>query len=143
MIIAGPHQRTAASDQSSTSGGAAPNDGKVSAIAPSIAPPRSLLSISADITCAVVFVAVGVSAAFALVWGLALHQTPLAISAISAEVMCLLALLNRLFTPPAARPRAIPFLAALEERPWVLVLCLACAATSAATLIAYWPSTTG
>jgi len=120
-----------------------PEVGKISAVDPSIAEPRSRLSIAADIACAVLFVAVGAAATFPLVWGLALHQTPLAVSATSAEVMCVLALLNRLFAPPAAKARAIPFLAALEERPWVLVLCLACAATSAATLITYWPGTTG
>jgi len=143
MITAGRHPRTSTSDRSPTIGGTTPDPGNASAADPSIPATRSRLSASMDIACAVLFVAVGVSAAIPLVWGLALHQTPLAVSAISGELMCVLALLNRWFAPLAAKPRSIPFLAALEERPWVLVACLVCAATSAATLITYWPGTAG
>lgn len=139
MITAGSHARSSTSDRAPTTGATTPDGGTTAAVPAA----RSRLGISADIACSVLFIALGVSAAFPLVWGLALHQAPLAVSAISAELMCVLVLLNRLFPPPAARLGTIPFLVALEERPWVLIACLVCAATSAATLITYWPGAAG
>lgn len=141
MITAGPHPRSSTSGRSPSAGATTPDAVGTTAAAPPAA--RSRLSLYADIACSVLFVALGVSAAFPLVWGLALHQTPLTVSAISTELMSVLVLLNRLFPPPAARLGAIPFLTALEERPWVLIACLVCAATAAATLITYWPATAG
>jgi hypothetical protein len=102
---------------------------------------RSRIRLFADLACVAVFLGVGVAAGFPLVWGLALHQPPMAISAGCAEAMCAIALLNRVFAPGVARERLVPFLAALEERPLILLTCLALAGCSAVTLITYWPAT--
>lgn len=141
MITTGPHPRTSTSDRARSIGAAKPASASVTAA--EISATRSHLSIIADVTCAVLFLAVAVSAALPLVWGLALHQTPLAISGGCGEAMCVIALLNRIFAPVAARKRFVPFLAALEERQWILVLFLALMATSAATLISNWPGNSG
>lgn len=140
MITAGSQTRRSTSDHAPTTDAVTPEASSTTGAVPAV---RSRLSVTVDIACSVLFIALGVAAAFPLVWGLALHQTPLAVSAISAELMCVLVLLNRLFPPPAARLGTVPFLAALEERTWVLISCLICAATSAATLITYWPGTAG
>lgn len=141
MITAGSHPRASSSDRARTIAGTTAGSVTPGAALPLALATRSYLSVVADLACAVLFLAVGVSAAFPVVWGLALHQTPMAISGGSAELMCLIALLNRVFAPAAAKERAVPFLAALEERPWLLALCLALAAISALTLITYWPGT--
>lgn len=143
MITAGPHPRTSTSDRRPAIGATTSEIDKNAVRDGAIPAARSRLSIGADIACAVLFIAVGASAAFPLVWGLALHQTPLAISGGCGEAMCLIALLNRVFAPAAAQQRFVPFLAALEMRPWVLAVCLALMATSAATLLSYWPDISG
>lgn len=137
MITAGPHPRTSTSDRARTIGAAKPDSAIVTVAQASAT--RSHLSIIADLACVGLFLAVGASAAFPVVWGLALHQTPLAISGGCGELMCVIALLNRAFAPAAAQERFVPFLAALEERPWILAICLALMVTSAATLFTYWP----
>lgn len=143
MITAGPHSRTSASDHLPTLGENRSDTDASRAETRVLPAVRSRTSICADIACVVLFLGIGASAAFPLVWGLALHQTPLAVSGGCGEAMCLIALLNRIFAPAPARERSVPFLAALEMRPVVLGLCLALMATSAATLITYWPAIPG
>ncbi|HEX3132853.1 MAG TPA: hypothetical protein VHX44_04630 [Planctomycetota bacterium] len=143
MITAGHRPQPAASDLGNLSSTAPVADSAAVTTTTPAATPRSGLSVLADRACAGVFVAVGASAGFSLVWGLALHQAPMAVSGGCAEVMCLIALLNRVFAPGSAKERAVPFLAALEERLWVLLSCLALAASSALTLMTYWPGTAG
>lgn len=101
--------------------------------------PRPLSALVSDVVCTLVLLALGVSAGFPLVWGMALHQTPMAVSAGCTELLCAIVLLNRCFAPAATRTHAVPFLTALEERPWVLALCLVLALASALTLATYWP----
>lgn len=141
MITADHHPRASTSDRAPTLGATLPDAAGTPTATVTVS--RSRLHLAVDLSCAVLFVGLGAAAAFPLVWGLALHQAPLTVSAVSAELMCLAALLNRWFAPAAAKPRAVPFLAALEERPWVLITCLACAATSLATLITCWPGANG
>lgn len=143
MITAGRHPRASTSGRSPTIGGTPPDvDSTIVAHQP-LPAVRTRLSVITDLACGVLFVAVCVSAAFPLVWGLALRQAPMAVSGGSAELMCLIALLNRVFAPVAAKERAVPFLAALEERPWILGACLALAVISVLTLITCWPGTSG
>jgi hypothetical protein len=104
---------------------------------------RSLFGVLADALCGLLFLASGGSAALPVVWGLVLHQPPLALCGGCALLMCALALLNRLFAPAAARARTVPFLAALEERPWVLAACLALGIAALAILAAWWPRAAG
>jgi hypothetical protein len=104
---------------------------------------RPLLGTLADALCGLLFLASGGSAALPVVWGLVLHQPPLALCGGCALLMCALALLNRLFAPPAARAGAVPFLAALEERPWVLGACLALGIAALAILACWWPRAAG
>lgn len=112
-------------------------------VAPLPALVRPRLAILSDVICSVVVLALGTAAGFPLVWGLALHQTPMAVSAGSTGLLCVVVLLNRCFAPAAARTHAVPFLAALEERPSVLALCLVLALVSVITLIACWPGVSG
>jgi hypothetical protein len=121
-----------------------PRDGTVPPVAarPAASTPpltRPRLALVSDVTGGVVVLALGAAAGFPLVWGLALHQTPMAVSAGCVELLCAIVLLNRCFAPATTRTHAVPFLAALEERPWILALCLGLALTSAVTLAAYWP----
>lgn len=109
---------------------------------PPLAAPRPLLGVCADALCCVLFLACGGSAALPVMWGLALHQPPLAAAGGCAALMCAVALLNRLLAPAAARARAVPFLAALEERPWVLAACLALGAAAILVLATWWPRAT-
>ena len=141
MITAGRHPRASTSDRSRTIGGAIAGRSNPDAATQPVPATDARLRVITDIACTGLFVAVGVSAGFPLVWGLALHQTPMAVSGGCAELMVLVALLNRVFAPAEAKERAVPFLAALEERSWVLLVCLALAATSAVTLITCWPGT--
>jgi hypothetical protein len=104
---------------------------------------RPRLAIISDIVCGVMVLALGVSAGFPLVWGLALHQTPMAVSAGCTELLCAVVLLNRCFAPVVTRTHAVPFLTALEERPWILALCVGLALASLITLITYWPGISG
>jgi hypothetical protein len=101
--------------------------------------PRSRSTLVSDLVCAVVLLALAAAVAIPLVWGLALHQTPLAVSAGCAELLCAIVVLNRIFAPASTRGHLVPFLSALEERPWIMVLCLGLALTSALILITSWP----
>lgn len=108
---------------------------------PAATTPRPLLGVCADVLCSLLFLACGGSAALPVMWGLALHQPPLTAAGGCAVLMCAAALLNRLLAPPAARARAVPFLAALEERPWVLAACLALGTAAILVLATWWPRT--
>jgi hypothetical protein len=99
-------------------------------------PPAAVIS---DVLCTAVVLALGASAGFPLMWGLALHQTPMAVSAGCTELLCLVVLLNRCFAPVSTRTHVVPFLTALEERPVVLAFCLGLALTSGVILLTCWP----
>lgn len=100
---------------------------------------RPRAAVISDVLGTLMLLALGTAAAFPLVWGLALHQTPMAVSAGCTDLLCVIVLLNRCFAPATTRTHAVPFLTALEERPWVLAVCLALALTSALTLATCWP----
>lgn len=102
-------------------------------------PTRSVLATCTDVLCCVLTVVAAGAAAMPVLWGLALHQPPLAISGGCGVAMCLIALFNRLLAPPAARQRAVPFLAALEERHAVLLTCMALGGTALLVLLTWWP----
>jgi hypothetical protein len=90
------------------------------------------------LTCGIFLAAAG-AGCFPLIWGLALHQAPLAASGACFVAMGAIALLNRICAPPAARHRPAPCLAALTARPWVLLLCLSLMGAAVVTLVTWWP----
>ena len=104
---------------------------------PSAMPSR--LGSVADICCCLAaFAGIG-SGALPLLWGLVLHDPPLAASGACASLVCVITLVNRLFAPATARRRAVPYIAALDERPLVTAVCFALGVCAFSLLFAYWP----